>query len=107
MITLPCGNILLQCCLVDHPLKQFGIFILLFQVLYLDGVELFGAKQLQELVDLMIEKELRVQIPLEEVELLINTEPQDEEDVRHGMERSVTESLRMAVVKDRQGVIGE
>ncbi|KAK7103736.1 hypothetical protein V1264_018579 [Littorina saxatilis] len=47
------------------------------KVLYLDGVELFATKQFQELVDLMTEKELRVQIPLEEVELLMNSEPQD------------------------------
>lgn len=59
----------------------------------MDGAELFGAKQLQELVDLMTEKELRVQIPLEEVELLINSEPQDADDNRHEMQKSVTESL--------------
>ena len=62
-------------------------------MLYLDGAELFGAKQLQELVDLMTEKELRVQIPLEEVELITNSEPQDATDDRRGMEGAVTENL--------------
>ena len=42
----------------------------------MDGVEIFGATQLQELIDLMTEKEVRVQLPLEEAELLINSEPQ-------------------------------
>ncbi|KAK7488650.1 hypothetical protein BaRGS_00020103 [Batillaria attramentaria] len=51
------------------------------KVLYLDGAEVFGEEQLQELVDLMTEKELRVQIPMEEVELLLNSEPQNADDV--------------------------
>ena len=51
-----------------------------WQVLYLDGVEQFGEEQLQELVDLMTEKEIRLQIPLEEVELLLASEPQPAEE---------------------------
>ncbi|XP_076464167.1 nuclear exosome regulator NRDE2-like [Babylonia areolata] len=50
------------------------------KVLYMDGAALFGEQQLQELVDLMTEKELRVQIPLEEVELLMSSEPLGPED---------------------------
>ncbi|KAL8607399.1 hypothetical protein ACOMHN_024424 [Nucella lapillus] len=50
------------------------------KVLYMDGAALFGAEQVQELVDLMTEKELRVQIPLEEVHLLLNSEPQGPEE---------------------------
>lgn len=45
--------------------------------MYLDGAQLFGAEQFQELIDLLTEKELRVQIPQEEVELLMNSEPQE------------------------------
>ncbi|XP_067680449.1 nuclear exosome regulator NRDE2-like [Haliotis asinina] len=45
------------------------------KVLYKDGVCLFGQSQLQEMVDLMTEKELRVQIPLEELDLLAQSDP--------------------------------
>lgn len=38
----------------------------------MDGVRMFGTEQLQEIVDLMIEKELRVQIPVEELEILMS-----------------------------------
>ena len=41
--------------------------------LYLDGAGLFGETQMKELLDLMIEKEIRVQAPLEEVELLVSS----------------------------------
>lgn len=40
------------------------------QALYLDAVEYFP-DELQEVVDLMTEKELRVRLPLEELELLL------------------------------------
>lgn len=40
------------------------------KALYLDGVALFGEEKLQEMVDLMMEKEIRVQIPVEEVDIL-------------------------------------
>ncbi|KAK3580375.1 hypothetical protein CHS0354_001490 [Potamilus streckersoni] len=42
--------------------------------LCLEGVKLFGASQLQEIVDYMTEKEIRVQIPLEELDLLMSSE---------------------------------
>ncbi|XP_046346712.2 nuclear exosome regulator NRDE2-like [Haliotis rufescens] len=45
------------------------------KVLYKDGVRLFGQSQLQEMVDLMTEKELRVQIPVEELDLLCQSDP--------------------------------
>jgi len=37
----------------------------------MDGVRLLGNSQLQEIVDLMTEKELRIQIPVEELDILI------------------------------------
>ncbi len=52
----------------------------------MDGVRLFGEEdRLQEMVDLMTEKELRVQIPVEELQLLCQSEPaprdvEEEED---------------------------
>ena len=45
------------------------------QVLYKDAVGVFGAGQLQEVVDLMAEKEIRIQIPAEEVDLLLASNP--------------------------------
>ncbi|XP_053406186.1 nuclear exosome regulator NRDE2-like [Mercenaria mercenaria] len=41
--------------------------------IYMDGVRLFGVEQLQEMVDLMTEKELRVQIPVEELDILMSS----------------------------------
>lgn len=46
-----------------------GIFCA-FQVLYLDFVHYFPDK-LQEVADLLVEKELRVRMPLEELDLLL------------------------------------
>lgn len=37
----------------------------------MDGVELLGSSKLQEIVDLMTEKELRIQIPVEELDILM------------------------------------
>ncbi|WAR20085.1 NRDE2-like protein, partial [Mya arenaria] len=39
---------------------------------YLDGVRLLGEVQLQEIVDLMTEKEIRVHLPTEELDILIS-----------------------------------
>ena len=36
----------------------------------MDGVMLFKEEKLQEILDLMTEKELRIQIPLEEIDIL-------------------------------------
>ena len=41
------------------------------KVLFMDGIQYFGQK-LQELTDIMTEKELRVRTPLEEIDLLVN-----------------------------------
>ena len=41
-----------------------------FQMIYLDFVQYFPEK-LEEVVDLLVEKELRVRLPLEELDLLI------------------------------------
>ncbi|XP_060076343.1 nuclear exosome regulator NRDE2-like [Ylistrum balloti] len=41
------------------------------KVLYLDGVAMFGEENVTDVTDLIIEKELRLQIPLEEVDLLL------------------------------------
>jgi hypothetical protein len=38
----------------------------------LDGIQYFSS-QLQELIDIMTEKELRVRTPMEEIDLLINS----------------------------------
>lgn len=40
------------------------------QVLYMDAVEYFPG-EMQEILDLMTEKELRVRLPVEELELLL------------------------------------
>lgn len=40
------------------------------QVLYMDAMEYFP-DELQEILDVMTEKELRVRLPLEELELLL------------------------------------
>ncbi len=40
------------------------------QGLYMDGVQLFP-ERLQEFVDLMTEKELRLRLPLEELDILL------------------------------------
>ncbi|CAL1527520.1 unnamed protein product [Lymnaea stagnalis] len=45
--------------------------------IYLDGISIFGDGELQEVMDLMIEEEIRVRIPLEEVELLLTAEKQE------------------------------
>ena len=45
-------------------------FSLFSQDLYIEGVGMFE-DQLQELVDLMTEKEIRVQIPVEELDILM------------------------------------
>ncbi|XP_069115454.1 nuclear exosome regulator NRDE2-like isoform X2 [Argopecten irradians] len=41
------------------------------KVLYLDGVAIFGEEILSSVTDLIMEKELRLQIPLEEVDILL------------------------------------
>ena len=41
------------------------------QELYLEGIHMFP-DQLQEMVDMMTEKELRVQIPVEELDILMS-----------------------------------
>ncbi|OWF56409.1 protein NRDE2 homolog [Mizuhopecten yessoensis] len=41
------------------------------KVLYLDGVSMFGEENLDSVTDLLMEKELRLQIPLEEVDILL------------------------------------
>lgn len=40
------------------------------QVLYMDAIEYFPG-EMQEILDLMTEKELRVRLPVEELELLL------------------------------------
>ncbi|CAG2165335.1 unnamed protein product [Oppiella nova] len=41
------------------------------KILYLDGIQYFSS-QLQELLDIMTEKEIKIRTPLEEIELLMN-----------------------------------
>jgi hypothetical protein len=48
------------------------LYFVSLQSIYVDGVHMFGAEQLQEIVDLMTEKELRVQIPVEELDILMS-----------------------------------
>lgn len=56
-----------SCC--DRKMAQ-KMFSLSFQVLYMDAVEYFP-DDLQETLDLMTEKELRVRLPMEELDLLL------------------------------------
>lgn len=50
-----------------------GVFVL-GQILYLDGVRLFGNK-LEELTDVLNNKEIRIRLPLEELDLLWEAVP--------------------------------
>jgi len=56
-----------SCCGSKLAQKTFSLS---FQVLYLDAVEYFP-DHLQETLDLMTEKELRVRVPMEELDLLL------------------------------------
>jgi len=49
----------------------FILCLFLLQALYLDAVCLFSGDKVEEIVDLMTEKEIRLQIPLEEVDILM------------------------------------
>ena len=53
--------------LQDCHVKLF----LSLQNLYKDGISMLGEDKLQEIVDLMIEKELRVHLPVEELDILM------------------------------------
>lgn len=46
------------------------IHFLWLQDLYLDGVKIFKDSKLEEITDLMLEKEIRLQIPLEEMDII-------------------------------------
>lgn len=46
------------------------IHFLWLQDLYLDSVKIFKDSKLEEITDLMLEKEIRLQIPLEEMDIL-------------------------------------
>lgn len=50
------------------------------KALYLDAVALFAGDRVEEIVDLMTEKEIRLQIPLEEVDILLEEIPEDNKD---------------------------
>ncbi|KAL4238293.1 Protein nrde2 [Mactra antiquata] len=42
------------------------------KIIYTDAIQLFGENELQEIVDLMTEKHLQVQLPVEELDILIS-----------------------------------
>lgn len=69
------GHVGLNVDLFDLPFQKDGgmicLFLILhFQVLYMDAIEYFP-DEFQQVLDLMTEKELRVRVPIEEVELLL------------------------------------
>lgn len=43
---------------------------MLLQALYKDAIAMLGDSKLQDIVDLMLEKEMRIQIPIEEIAIL-------------------------------------
>ena len=53
-----------------HIISFLFVIFQLFQTLYLDFLHYFPDK-LQEVIDLLVEKEHRVRIPLEELDLLL------------------------------------
>lgn len=59
---------IVSCC--DRKMADKKKLMLPFQVLYMDAIEYFP-DQLQETLDLMTEKELRVRVPVEELDLLL------------------------------------
>ncbi|KAK6997820.1 protein NRDE2 [Biomphalaria glabrata] len=63
--------------------------------IYLDGVSLFGDENLQETMDLMTEEEIRVRIPLEEVDLLFNAEKGEEMEEVEEEELNQSEGVTM------------
>lgn len=60
--TLPFSKLFSDILLLTH--------FLWLQDLYLDGVKIFKNSKLEEITDLMLEKEIRLQIPLEEMDIL-------------------------------------
>ncbi|GFN96583.1 protein nrde2 homolog [Plakobranchus ocellatus] len=48
--------------------------------IFKDGIALFGDVELQEMIDLMTEEEIRVRMPLEEIELLCTVQKKQSED---------------------------
>ena len=46
----------------------------------MDGISLFGDTELQEMMDLMTEEEIRVRAPLEEVDLLRTAEKEESDN---------------------------
>jgi hypothetical protein len=63
--------------LVVYYFSYFRLFLL--QAIYLDAVCLFSGDKVEEIVDIMTEKEIRLQIPLEEVDILME-ETQDKKN---------------------------
>lgn len=55
--------------LLSSPLSL--VFCLSSQALYMDIIRNFP-EEIEETIDLLMEKELRVRVPLEEIELLMN-----------------------------------
>ncbi|ESO97991.1 hypothetical protein LOTGIDRAFT_143344 [Lottia gigantea] len=47
------------------------------KVLYMDAIKLFGDEVFQQMVDLMVEKEIRVYLPTEEMDILFNSDSLD------------------------------
>jgi len=55
------------------------VYLFLLQAIYFDAVCLFSGDKVEEIVDIMTEKEIRLQIPLEEVDILME-ETQDKKN---------------------------
>ena len=53
-----------------HPYNRLQISVNSLQVLYMDAVQ-HMPDDIQDIVDLMTEKEIRLHAPLEEIELLL------------------------------------
>ena len=87
------------------------------RVLYTDAVAVFGDGELQQMADLMVEKELRVHVPLEEMDLLIDAQREDggeedgvkEEEIEdeEKEENKVLEHIEDGVCSSRIKVEGE
>ena len=71
------------------------VYLFLLQAIYLDAVCLFSGDKVEEIVDIMTEKEIRLQIPLEEVDILME-ETQDKKNEEETQDKKNEEEPKIA-----------
>ncbi|XP_005107028.1 nuclear exosome regulator NRDE2 [Aplysia californica] len=72
------------------------------KALYMDGIAVFEDVELQEMTDLMTEKEIRVRIPLEEVDLLLTAEKEEKVEEAEELTREAVEDIKEEAVDERK-----